>query len=945
METNNENKHNVTPDGRKKEPFDNYFVRKMKEFVTSEKEFFEEQEDAWSAAGPGAAATDGENACEREEGGLNADLRLEDVCEDHWDFDADTNRDDDDDDDPDDEDGEDGNHCHLLDAEVRDLLMSHSKDVGYAGCTYRVPDGPAPRFALRFFCILTDEDGMVDCTQGGSITLDNPGDDYTFSARLAPLPATGTEPKQGYVLLYRKGEPEPMAVWDCQTTGDDLFVLKHDWLPSLEPGAYVWGFAQAKAPEGLNAEETGVVMGEFRVRKAPAQDATVPTPVTLDVTDERDEWTITAGFDTEPGPDQVYTLTLYDESWRVLATSNLFDGQLEVACQLLPYQKRWTVTIRNGKTLTAAFGLEREARYQVTCEPLEGDALRQLEDICAYLEPADPWAHALSRMPGSTRVRQKLVDEAYYLRHCKESDLFHNTLLLAGNDNGYVKVLANAISRQVTGYTKNFVDVDTLAAQLAANGHMDPLFDELQTSSPVCLLHAGTLASPEATRLLDAVVNYLEGDHLCPVMLSDTREALDRLLATHPRLAANFEKELSFETDGITPEEAFAAIGGHVRQLNLDLTYEVQDLLMEYLTAGSGSHRWTKQTMQQFALEKLVKPHLATRKNRKYIDIADVDLPVYEPVQDTFGEAMRELDAMVGLDSLKAELHALFDVLKLSRYRQQQGLAPLTGGVYHCIFTGNPGTGKSTVAALMGRLFKSLGILSNGQVVTVERRTLVGSYIGHTERNVSLLLQQAKGNVLFIDEAYALSGGHDGDDPDFGRHVLQGLLTALSAANSDMVVIMAGYAEDMDRMLARNQGMAGRFPYRFDFVDYTVEELMAIGKQLLEKKQLELEPQAEEGLLDYVRKSLEEKDGTFSNARWMAQLLDNRLLPLMAGRVMKLPAPGREDLSVITAADVDALAGTEPEGTEPQKGKEPADGEEGKRYFFTVNGRNLSSLN
>ena len=135
-----------------------------------------------------------------------------------------------------------------------------------------------------------------------------------------------------------------------------------------------------------------------------------------------------------------------------------------------------------------------------------------------------------------------------------------------------------------------------------------------------------------------------------------------------------------------------------------------------------------------------------------------------------------------------------------------------------------------------------------------------------------------------------------------------------------MVVIMAGYAEDMDRMLARNQGMAGRFPYRFDFVDYTVEELMAIGKQLLEKKQLELEPQAEEGLLDYVRKSLEEKDGTFSNARWMAQLLDNRLLPLMAGRVMKLPAPGREDLSVITAADVDALAGTEPEGTAKGKG-------------------------
>ena len=130
------------------------------------------------------------------------------------------------------------------------------------------------------------------------------------------------------------------------------------------------------------------------------------------------------------------------------------------------------------------------------------------------------------------------------------------------------------------------------------------------------------------------------------------------------------------------------------------------------------------------------------------------------------------------------------------------------------VFTGNPGTGKTTVAQMVGRVFHSLGILSKGGVIVTERSKLVGRYIGDTENNMQALLEQAKGNVLFIDEAYNLYDGGD-TKKDYGHRVIESLLTVLSQKNPDLIVILAGYEKEMMNMLETNPGMKGRFPYHF----------------------------------------------------------------------------------------------------------------------------------
>lgn len=189
---------------------------------------------------------------------------------------------------------------------------------------------------------------------------------------------------------------------------------------------------------------------------------------------------------------------------------------------------------------------------------------------------------------------------------------------------------------------------------------------------------------------------------------------------------------------------------------------------------------------------------------------------------------------------------------------------------------------------MIGKVFKELGILTKGEVITVERSDMVGKYIGHTEDNMNKLLEKAKGNVLFIDEAYSLCDNRSEDRADFGHRALECLLTALASNDSDMIVIMAGYEKQMKRMLETNPGMRGRFPYFFNFEDYTADELTQICVNKLVSKEFIVTDDVKDILLQYIRKALQEKDADFQNARWAEQFAMVGIVSAMASRMSQI---------------------------------------------------------
>ncbi|MBQ3191620.1 MAG: AAA family ATPase [Bacteroides sp] len=273
---------------------------------------------------------------------------------------------------------------------------------------------------------------------------------------------------------------------------------------------------------------------------------------------------------------------------------------------------------------------------------------------------------------------------------------------------------------------------------------------------------------------------------------------------------------------------------------------------------------------------------------------------------DTFHESMAELNAMVGLTELKKSLMTTLNRTRFEEKRRQWGLPVPDSGGHHMIFTGNPGTGKTTVAKMIGRIFHALGLLSKGEVIEAERTTMVGRYIGETEQKMEELLERAKGNVLFIDEAYSLCDNSEGDRKDFGCRVLESLLTVLTRKNPDILIIMAGYEKEIRQMLEMNPGMKGRFPYKFHFDDYNADELFQIACNKLKREEYVLTSESEAYLKETIAETVAQKDAFFHNARWVEQYIQDGIVSAMSDRVMSLQQreETREMFQTIELVDV-----------------------------------------
>ncbi|MFJ2192383.1 right-handed parallel beta-helix repeat-containing protein [Kitasatospora sp. NPDC087861] len=274
--------------------------------------------------------------------------------------------------------------------------------------------------------------------------------------------------------------------------------------------------------------------------------------------------------------------------------------------------------------------------------------------------------------------------------------------------------------------------------------------------------------------------------------------------------------------------------------------------------------------------------------------------PVISPIPDCrpADEALAELDALVGLATVKQEVRTLIDLISVGKRRRQAGLkAPSLRR--HLVFTGAPGTGKTTVARLYGEILAALGVLQRGHLVEVARVDLVGEHIGSTAIRTAAAFDRARGGVLFIDEAYALAP-EDGAR-DFGREAIDTLVKLMEDHRDEVVVIVAGYTLEMERFLSANPGVSSRFSRTITFPDYTAEELLEIARAQCAEHEYALAEATEGVLLDHFGRL--ERGPNFGNGRTARQVFET-MVERHAMRVAHLAAPSTEELQLLVPADL-----------------------------------------
>lgn len=290
-------------------------------------------------------------------------------------------------------------------------------------------------------------------------------------------------------------------------------------------------------------------------------------------------------------------------------------------------------------------------------------------------------------------------------------------------------------------------------------------------------------------------------------------------------------------------------------------------------------------------------------------------------------DPMEDLDALVGLDSIKHDVRELYDFVKVQKMRKDAGMkvAPVS---LHLVFSGNPGTGKTTVARIIARLYKQIGVLSKGQLVECDRSGLVAGFVGQTALKTQEKIQEALGGVLFIDEAYALTPG-DGSN-DYGQEAVETILKAMEDHRDDLVVIVAGYTGPMRHFVESNPGLKSRFNKYIDFPDYSIEELLTIFEGNCRKYEYVLADEAREQVRSLLLLKKAQNLQNFANAREARNLFET-VITNQARRIARMEHPSAEEMKQILLEDLrdDALEEKEdPEETGAGAAAAEAEGED-----------------
>ena len=404
---------------------------------------------------------------------------------------------------------------------------------------------------------------------------------------------------------------------------------------------------------------------------------------------------------------------------------------------------------------------------------------------------------------------------------------------------------------------------------------------------------------------VDTLLKRLEDDRgrfIC--VAAGYRQEMKRFLASNPGLSSRFTRTLSFED--YRPQELFAIYRALAEEQRYTLGAGVEEVLrvhFESLYEGRDENFGNaREVRNQF--EKTLQNH-ATRlaKSGATSGLSEIlieDLPGFKTNTKTQADPLAVLQSMIGLTGVKTQVAELLDYLKVEGQRLESGgqMTPLN---LHMVLTGNPGTGKTTVARVLGSVFKQMKLLRKGHIVEVDRAGLVGEYIGQTAPRTASKINDALGGLLFVDEAYTLAP--QGGGSDFGKEAIDTLLKGMEDHRGDLIVLAAGYKDDMERFLASNDGLRSRFTRFLHFEDYTGPELVAIFTKLMNDKGLTFGPGLEAALATRFKKMYETRDRTFANGRTVRNDFE-RCLQKQSVRLARIENPSAEDLRVFHVKDL-----------------------------------------
>ena len=426
---------------------------------------------------------------------------------------------------------------------------------------------------------------------------------------------------------------------------------------------------------------------------------------------------------------------------------------------------------------------------------------------------------------------------------------------------------------------------------------------------------AYTLASDSfGKEAIDTLVTDLENyrDSLM-VIIAGYSDDIDEFLQQNQGLKSRFPNEIIFEDYSL--DEMASIFMNMVKSRNLliedELNKNVKKLISMYSSeADFGNARGIRNLIDKVCEQRNVRIADMFREGQEpgkedLQRILASDLQFGEVVESdskSVEELMKEINSLTGLAAVKDKINKIVSTIQVNKEMEAAGLAPQSFGTLHMVFKGNAGTGKTTVARLIGKIYKELGVLSSGQLVECDRSSLVGRYIGETAPKTKAKIQEAMGGILFIDEAYTLAKGGDND---YGKEAIDTLVADIENYRKDLMVVIAGYSDDMDVFLKQNQGLKSRFPNEIMFEDYSTEELFLIFKNNVLSRSLLLADNLDKCIMDLIE--LVSMEADFGNARGIRNLVD-KVVEQRNVRIAELFKMGHkvtpEELQTITEEDI-----------------------------------------
>ena len=549
---------------------------------------------------------------------------------------------------------------------------------------------------------------------------------------------------------------------------------------------------------------------------------------------------------------------------------------------------------------------EVDESMNISQQPLVMCNICSIEDILTTsVENTELSWDVLSTTPGTSELRMYALESRrlrFYNEFRKglssrELRVSRNLLIYTTNRDWDAEVLRSLQRLAVPGYNYTHIDCHSLYNETLQNPY-DPLNEKLNDSSEqvFCLTNPGALLNTGGKAVARHIVEKIcEDKDKYKLWLCGGKQEIESVLDIHPSLKDLFMKGNTLSQQ---PYSAFELVQAFFKEMDNEHLDPSEDTMDALARAILEHHRngcfatWSLSSIRRYVAEEVSPRYLrhaldAVMAEKEYLPkllIEDIPFDLLPNSTSEFEDSIRELNAMVGLDDIKKSITTMANQSRFFIERSKVGLHTSNIAAQHAIFTGNPGTGKTTVARMLGKIYHSIGLLSKGDVICADRTRLVGRYIGETEENMKAVLEEARGNVLFIDEAYNLYDGTV-DRKDYGAKVIDSLLTVLSQPNPDMIIIFAGYEKEMDAMLNSNPGLMGRFPYKYRFSDYDADQLMEIALHLLGKDDYILSDEAQAILHQRICDTLAQRTKNFGNARWVEQFIRNGIIPAMANRV------------------------------------------------------------